>query len=100
MRVVTHLFFRRFYAAHGDYSRSEMMDTIEMNLIQLTSSQTLLEKMYIEEYLQSKGFTLRDLEDLPPEKEKQLMVEACKYSSYKMAEIESRAKFREKIHTR
>jgi hypothetical protein len=73
---------------------------MELNLLHLTSSQTLLEKMYIEEYLQSKGFTLHDLEGLSPAKAKQLMVEACKYSSAKLAEIESRAKFREKIHSR
>jgi hypothetical protein len=76
------------------------MDYMELDNIRLTSSQTLLEKMYIEEYLQSKGFTLRDLEGLSPENSKQLMIEACRYSSIKLAEIESRAKFREKIHSR
>lgn len=76
------------------------MGSMELDHILLTSSQTLLEKMYIEEFLQSKGFNFRDLEDLSAEHVKRLMVEACKYSSIKLAEIEARAKFREKIHSR
>jgi hypothetical protein len=54
--------------------------------------------MYIEEYLQSKGYSLKDLQTGEKSEVKRLMTEACTYSSFKLAELESRAKFREKIH--
>lgn len=63
-----------------------------------TGPQSALERKYIEEYLQSKGYRLGDLQELPKEEVKRLMTEACTYSSFKLAELESRAKFREKIH--
>jgi hypothetical protein len=63
-----------------------------------TGSQSSLERMYIEEYLQSKGYCLKDLQKGDKREVKRLMTEACTYSSYKLAELESRAKFREKIH--
>lgn len=61
-------------------------------------SQSSLERMYIEEYLQSKGFSLEDLQTCDKSEVKRLMTEACTYSSFKLAELESRAKFRQKIH--
>lgn len=63
-----------------------------------TGSQSSLERMYIEEYLQSKGYSLKDLQTGEKSEVKRLMTEACTYSSFKLAELESRAKFREKIH--
>ncbi len=63
-----------------------------------TRSQSSLERMYIEEYLQSKGYSLKDLQTREKSEVKRLMTEACTYSSFKLAELESRAKFREKIH--
>ena len=63
-----------------------------------TGPQSALERKYIEEYLQSKGYRLEDLQGLPKEEAKRLMTEACTYTSFKLAELESRAKFREKIH--
>lgn len=63
-----------------------------------TGPQSALERKFIEEYLQSKGYRLIDLQKLPKEEAKRLMTEACKFTSYKLAELESRAKFREKIH--
>jgi hypothetical protein len=59
--------------------------------------QTALEKRYIKEYLQDKGYQLQDLARLPEEKSKQLMREACAYASLKLAEVESRARFKQKI---
>jgi hypothetical protein len=61
-------------------------------------SKSALEKMYIEEYLQGRGLTLNDLQAKDPVEVKQLMVQACNFSSHKLAELESKAKFREKIH--
>jgi hypothetical protein len=60
-------------------------------------SHTYLEQKLITEYLSDKGFTRADLEQLPSEQAKQLMSEACSYANLKLAEIESRSKFRKKI---
>lgn len=65
-----------------------------------TGTYSALERMYIEEYLQSQGFRLIDLQSQPKHIVKNLMIKACTYSSFKLAELESRAKFREKIHFR
>jgi hypothetical protein len=63
-----------------------------------TDSLSALERMYIEEYLQSRGYCLKDLQSQPKNEVKRLMTEACTYSSFKLAELESKAKFRKKIH--
>ena len=59
--------------------------------------QSVLEKKYIEEYLRTKGYCSGDLQHLPAEEAKQLMVEACTYASLRLAVVESRARFRDKI---
>ena len=56
-----------------------------------------LERLYIEEYLKSKGYRWEDLHDLPPEEVKIIMTEACNYTSLKLAELESKAHFRQEI---
>lgn len=61
-------------------------------------SQSALERMYIEEYLQSQGYSLKDLQERPKQEVKRLMIAACTYTSFRLAELESKAKFREKIH--
>lgn len=60
-------------------------------------SQAALEKTLLEEFLKSKGHTFKDLCNLPEEEAKTLMIEACKYASLKLAQVESTARFREKI---
>lgn len=60
--------------------------------------QSALERKYLDEYLQSKGYRLEEIQELPKEEAKRLMTEACTYASFKLAELESRAKFRNKIH--
>lgn len=62
------------------------------------SPQSALERKYIEEYLTMKGYQWRDLVNLPEEEAKNLMIGACRYTSSKLAEMESRASFRQKIH--
>jgi hypothetical protein len=57
-----------------------------------------LEKKYIEEYLLSKGYRRKDLRNLPKEEAKRLMTEASTYASLKLADIEARSRFRDKIH--
>ena len=59
--------------------------------------QSALERRFIKEYLQDKGFQLEDLKRLPLNESKQLMTEACRYASLKLAEVESKAKFRKEI---
>jgi DNA-binding transcriptional MerR regulator len=57
-----------------------------------------LEMMYIDEYLREKGYSMSDLSKLPEHETKQLMIEACRYVSLKLAELESRARLRREIH--
>jgi hypothetical protein len=59
--------------------------------------QSTLETKYVTEYLKQKGFALEDLKALPGDEAHQLMKEACQYASLKLAEVESRARFRDKI---
>ena len=59
--------------------------------------QSALERRFVKEYLHNKGYQLEDLKRLPVEQSKQLMTEACRYASLKLAEVESKAKFRKEI---
>lgn len=59
--------------------------------------QSTLERQLLNEYLESKGYTLKDLPNLPSELVKMLMLEACRYASLKLAELESRARFLDEI---
>ena len=59
--------------------------------------QSALEKKYINEYLKTKGYQLPDIKGLPDKEAKQLMKEACRYASVKLAEMESRSRFIKKI---
>lgn len=76
------------------------MSNLDLASCVSSGPQSALERKFIEEYLQSKGYRLTDLRELSKEEAKRLMTEACKFTSYKLAELESRAKFREKIHHR
>lgn len=57
----------------------------------------LLENCLIEEYLKSKGFTMKTLETLPNEEALQLKRDASTYASSKLAEIEIRARFTQNL---
>ncbi len=64
-----------------------------------------LERMYIEAYLQRRGYTLhcgdyplRSICDLSESDAKRLMTSASTYASTKLAEVETRAHFVEEIH--
>jgi len=76
---------------------SEEFDPKYVDKVIVEGPQSALERRFIREYLLDKGYRLEELKKLPEEEAKQLMSEACKYVSLKLAEIESRAKFREKI---
>jgi hypothetical protein len=60
-------------------------------------SQAAMERALIEAYLKGKGYSLRDLQKLPEEQAKALMKEACEYASLRLAQVESSARFRDKI---
>jgi hypothetical protein len=57
-----------------------------------------LEMMYIDEYLQGKGYSRKQLTTLPEEESTRLMIEASQYASLKLEELESRARLLTKIH--
>lgn len=69
----------------------------EMNESIRDGPQSKMEKALLEQYLQSRGYSFKDLCDLPEEEAKSLMIEACKYASLKLAQVESAARFRETI---
>jgi len=61
--------------------------------------QAPLETMFLDEYLQSKGFSsIKELFKLPENEAKKLMIDACRFASLKLAEIESRSQFKKEIH--
>jgi hypothetical protein len=59
--------------------------------------QSTLERNLIREYLCKKGYSQEDLRILPEEEAKSLMREACQYAAFKLAEVESKARFRREI---
>lgn len=59
--------------------------------------QSALEKRLIEQYLNEKGYTLTDLREMPEDQAQALMQEACRYASLKLADVESKTKFRKHI---
>lgn len=69
----------------------------EFDSLILPGEPSSLEQNLIKEYLRSKGYQLPDLKRLPIDTVQGLMREACIYAALKLAEIESRAKFRKKI---
>lgn len=76
------------------------MDPIEKDELKKEASEgsmAAMERTLLEEYLQKKGYHLRDLCTLPEDEIKALMTEACQYASLKMAQIESSSHFREHI---
>lgn len=61
--------------------------------------QAPLEIMFIDEYLQSKGFSsIKELCNLPKIEAKKLLIDACRFASLRLAEIESKARFKGAIH--
>ncbi len=59
--------------------------------------ESVLERKFIAEYLLDKGYRITDLRRLPREMSRKLMIEACRYATLKLAEIEARSRFREII---
>jgi hypothetical protein len=66
--------------------------------VPLEEPQAALERAFIDEYLRSRGYTLRTAHDLPAEQLKTLMREASIYAAAKLAEVEARATYVHDIH--
>jgi hypothetical protein len=77
---------------------SETSSPLDVERCGSEGPQSALEKNIIQEYLKEKGYSLESLHKLPEEEAHRLMREACTYASLKLAEVESRARFREEIH--
>jgi len=58
-----------------------------------------LEMKIIADFLAEKGYTLEKLKDLPAEEARLLRIEASKYASSRLAELEARAHFINIIHS-
>ncbi len=56
-----------------------------------------LERQFINQFLQEQGYDLTAIKSLPQEQAKKLMIEASKHASSRLAEIEARSKFIQKI---
>ena len=63
--------------------------------------ESALERMLIDEYLKLQGFSsVKELCKLPDDEAKQMMINACRYASLKLAEVESTNRFQHEIHGR
>lgn len=57
-----------------------------------------LEKMYMEEFLRSRGHTWETVNTLPEVERKKIMTEASTYVALKLAEVEGRARISDELH--
>jgi len=57
----------------------------------------LLEKGLIDEYLKNKGYDRKSLKKLPEDEAHRLMTEASIYASGKLAEIETKARYKQTL---
>jgi hypothetical protein len=72
-------------------------ETSDLDRLLAKGPQSVLERTLIAEYLLSKGYLTSDLEELPLQEAKSLMKEACRFTAFKLAEIEAKAELRQKI---
>jgi hypothetical protein len=86
-------------------SESPGPHTTEPSAPPMEEPEAPLERMYIEAYLQRRGYTLhcegrplRSICDLPEDEAKRLMTAASAYASIHLTEVETRAHFIDEIH--
>ena len=70
----------------------------EHDSAKMASPQATRERRYIKQYLLSKGYAREDLEKLPKEERRALLIEASIYASNKLAEEEQRARLVHEMH--
>ena len=61
--------------------------SIDPNLFFVGSSQSVLGRILIAEYLLGRGYLTSDLEELPPQVAKKLVVEACRFATQRLSEL-------------
>ena len=64
----------------------------------LEDKQAELARTFIEERLQSQGYSFKTICDLPPDVARRVMIDASVYASVKMAEVEDKAHFVHSLH--
>lgn len=74
------------------------MSTHEPETEPVADPHARMERAFIEEYLHERGYSLKELQDLPEALAHQLMIEASTYASSKLTEVEARAHFVDKVH--
>lgn len=62
------------------------------------NARAALELMYIDEYLRERGYTRKDLLMVSEGERTRLMVEATRFASFRLEELEASARLQEKIH--
>ena len=77
-------------------SAQEKLDEL-LNRFLPAGRQSTLEKRYIQEYLESKGYHWDKLAALPATQIKDLMIAASRHASLKLAELEARKQFKDEI---
>ncbi len=65
---------------------------------EMQDPQAKLERMYLEEFLRSRGHTLETIKALPEAEGKRIMTEASTFIGTKLAEMERRASMVHEIH--
>lgn len=77
------------------------MDTKPLHAPETNSTEipdSKLERIFINAYITEKGYKLENLHELPADELKQLMTDASRYASAKLAEMETRAHLIKEIH--
>ena len=57
-----------------------------------------LEKMYLDDFLRSKGYTWQSVNALPENERKKILTAASTYVGLKMAEVEGKARISDELH--
>ena len=57
-----------------------------------------LARMYVEEFLRTKGLAAESVQDLPPEIARRMMVEGSTYAALKLAEVEKKSQIVQDLH--
>ena len=74
------------------------MSRVDISSNLFVGPQSKLERELIKKFLESKNLSPSDLASLPVDEAQKVMRQACAYASLKLAEVESKAQFRQKIH--
>jgi hypothetical protein len=71
---------------------------MENNSSHVDDPHAALERMLIDEFLETRGLTRHSANALPAAEATTLMTAASEYASLRLAEIESRARYTDEIH--